>query len=99
MASRQGETMSTAHEIADLFDGDGQCFETAAGRELTEVCDKQSVSVSRDYDKARYNFQDGSAIVIVGSGWDLAAPGCDAYCWEDVGCCCSEEGEAEEESK
>jgi len=55
-----------------------------------QLRDLDGVSVDQHWDKEAtvYEFEDNSAIVVSGSGWDVRAEGCKQACWEGVGCNC-----------
>ena len=77
--------ITTAQEIADFFDNDGQCFEMDEAR-LEDVCKKQAVTVDRRdtssvFDGSqRYTFADDSAITVHEDAWDLGFVDC--WCWQ-----------------
>jgi len=89
---------TTAQEIADRFHDDGLCFTDASGWELADVCEAQGVrSWSPEHSAERYQFADGSAIIIQGGGWDLQHPDCTCgWCWagDEAACVQCECGEA-----
>ena len=80
-------TKSQAQRIADLFDNDGQNFMGADGSDLTElVIDKSCGNIHRPWTEAiRYEFTDGSSIVIAGAAWDLGLDNRECTCWAGVG--------------
>jgi hypothetical protein len=88
--------MTTAQEISSLLEDDGQRFETRDGIEIDYLCKaKRPERTFRDgygTDTYRYDFADGSAIVITDAAWDLAPEGCTGFCWADAGCECPVEG-------
>lgn len=75
--------MTKAEQIAKMFGDDGQSFlcrgeYLSETRTLTEICDLQCVrkergreSYDEDGDLTRYEFHDGSAIVVAESCWDI----------------------------
>jgi len=74
--------MTIAETIAALLGDDGQVFTARDGRTLDEVCRDVGARVTTDgFDKTRYDFDDGSSIVVAGAAWDLGLPG-GCYCWE-----------------
>lgn len=81
--------MTTAEQVSELFDNDGQCFESdpAADGEpvsLAAACERAGGRRERrDGDGERYTFPDGSAITIHGDAWDLGFVGC--WCWQGAG--------------
>ncbi len=83
--------MSTAMEIAALFDNDGQVFKTADGREFWEVIasypQNPHLSVTGLGDADKIVFSDGSAIIACGAGWDFALDAAheECLCWADPG--------------
>lgn len=73
--------------------------EWAKGKDLNSwpanrVCDElgaaPDVWVDQHWDKEStvYEFEDNSAIVVSGSGWDVRHDRCKQACWEGVGCNC-----------
>jgi hypothetical protein len=54
--------MTQAERVAERFGNDGQNWVDARGRHLDEVCDK--MAAPRWGDVFRYEFADGSAIVV-----------------------------------
>lgn len=74
-----------AHKVAALFDNDGQRFTIESGAchiDNLLVFLGTTVTSSTGFadDPIRYEFCDGSAIVICGDGWDVE--GVDLYSWE-----------------
>ena len=67
--------MTTAEEIAELFDHDGQNFRLFDGQELEEVAlawgAEAELAPHRGGDVVRYRFNDDSAIVTAGDAWDI----------------------------
>jgi hypothetical protein len=61
---------------------DGQAWETDDGTDLADVCKAQPEYTRTDseFDKMRWEFSDGSAIVAAGGAWDIGQVGC--YCWD-----------------
>jgi hypothetical protein len=55
-----------------------------------QLRDLDGVSVEQDWHcgNTAYEFDDGSAVVVSGSGWDVRAEGCKQTCWDGVGCNC-----------
>ena len=41
-------------------------------------------------DVSVFEFNDGSAIAMVGNAWDARADGCEWHCWDGHGCDCCE---------
>lgn len=84
--------MTTAQQISAQLDDDGQQWETADGVDLDYLC--KAKRADRSYRDGhgtstyRYSFDDGSAIVIDGAGWDLAPDNCKRFCWAGEGCQC-----------
>lgn len=78
---------TTADTISARFGDDGQKFTNAAGERLSYVCDEVAVDVHRndERDATRYQFADGSAIIIAGDGWDLGIAGATCHCWAGAG--------------
>jgi hypothetical protein len=65
--------MTTAERIAELFDNDGQRYELADGRELSEICDAEDVCMCEALDDGgtKWTFADASMLVDHGYGWDV----------------------------
>lgn len=63
-------TDTTADQIADRFDNDGQNFHDADGIAIMEVLDQSPAAVSEHNDHAVYTFEDKSVIVVNESYWD-----------------------------
>ncbi len=81
--------MTTAQTIAARFDSDGQVFlDKEASADIEGVCRLRSAEViahPTDGDEVqRYQFADGSSIVLAIGGWDLGLEG-DCHCWASVG--------------
>lgn len=65
-------TVTTAQAVATRFDDDGMNFQDANGIELTDALDELTRRESdRHGENTRWEFEDGSAIVIAGDGWDI----------------------------
>ena len=69
-------THTVADKVAALFDNDGQHFELDDGRTLHDVMvDDFDATVDSLDDivdtPVAYRFADGSAIVVIGDGWDV----------------------------
>lgn len=85
----QDAITTEAHQIAELFDGDGQKFTAETGEDLFDVLEKYSTSKDQDWDNGRtaFIFSDDSSIVVAGPAWDLGlSPDC--FCWAGVGHTC-----------
>lgn len=80
--------MSRAQEVADLLGNDGTNWEAADGRSLGSVC--SGSYVTRDGNRTKYEFGDGSCIVASGAAWDLGYPEADCYCWASMDHNCGE---------
>lgn len=80
-------TLTTAQEISEFFDNDGQCFEMDEAS-LVTVCQKHAVRVDRRDTSStvdgsqRYIFADDSAITVHEDAWDLGFTDC--WCWESA---------------
>ena len=75
--------MTHAGKIASQLDDDGTHFEDDAGERLETLCRRAGARTIRQEDGTRYAFEDGSAIIVFGAGWDFAIPGSgdDCHCW------------------
>jgi hypothetical protein len=75
-----------AEQVADAMGNDGQRFESADGRDLSEVCEQYGATAEygelRTATLTRYVFADGSAIVATPDAWDLE--GGEPFSWPDV---------------
>jgi len=77
--------MTKAKQIASQYDNDGQCFEDYDGMHITHPCGGLALFEDTRGDSTRYEFRDGSAIVITGGGWDVGHPAPAAcHCWPDA---------------
>ncbi|SFD86296.1 hypothetical protein SAMN05660831_02484 [Thiohalospira halophila DSM 15071] len=79
------ERMTTAEHVVTAFGNDGQRWtHPVSGDTLAEFAEAQGARVERQeegLDEAtRFAFQDGSAIVAKGGGWDIE--GAEPYSWE-----------------
>jgi len=88
------ERLSDAEQIAEMFGGDGEEFDNAAGDEIVDVCERRAVRIlNRKAGRVddggisdaatRYEFDDNSSVVTIENGWDLGFPGEDrkCFCW------------------
>ncbi len=75
------ENMTTAENIANSFDNDGQCWEVD-GVTFTDACEAANPSRTVEFDKIRYEFPDDSVLTVCGDGWDHGFLGC--MCWRDA---------------
>ena len=81
--------MTIAGEIAHQFDSDGQRFKDEHGAEIDDVC--RAAVINQCYavvfgDATRYEFSDGSALVVTDCGWDLGFPApSTCCCWAGAG--------------
>ena len=67
-------TKTTAQQISSSYNDDGQQWDDEDGIHIEEACgDIRDVVVDKSeaHDLARYTFADGSAILIMGGGWDF----------------------------
>jgi hypothetical protein len=76
---------TTAEEISERFNDDGQCFTDGSGWGLAEACEAQAKWTSIRDKGTRYDFDDGSSIVVVGDAWDIGFDGTDCLCWQGAG--------------
>lgn len=89
---------TTAQVFGDILGNDGQNFRAADGRRTIEVA--RDLGASVQYPAGRglapivYLFDDGSAVVELDGGWDFRAAGCEAHCWDGIGCDCAERAAA-----
>lgn len=77
---------TVAQQIADDFDNDGMRFTSDAGEFLFDVLESRCSDKDRNWEReaTRFNFDDGSSIVVSGLAWDLGTDrGC--HCWEGAG--------------
>ena len=63
-------TDTTADQIADRFNNDGQNFLDGNDNDITEVLDRAAVGVDTHRDSTIYTLQDFSVIVVNESYWD-----------------------------
>jgi hypothetical protein len=80
-------TTTTAEQISAIFDDDGSRATGRDGRKLLDVIEAHSPTTSRSDDRSatRYDFADGSAIIVAGGAWDLGIDGCSCHCWRGGG--------------
>lgn len=73
------ERATDAEKVATLL-GDGRTFVTPDGERIEEVCDRAAGRApyrdGRGTLPVRFEFPDGSAIVLCGRGWGLQHPNC-----------------------
>jgi len=85
--------MTTAQTISAQLDDDGQQWEDAAGTDIATLCDAVSDATTHEHGigagPRRYDFADGSGIVVTDECWDILAPDCTAYCMAGGGCECA----------
>lgn len=75
-------TDTQAAWISEQFNNDGQQFEDEQGNHIETICKETCVvRATRDDQTYRYEFADGSAIVIAGDGWDIGFRGHELPCW------------------
>lgn len=79
--------MNQAQQIADRFGTDGQVWETADGQNLDDACEAahgvKSWKHGYGTDTYKYEFADGSVIMIAGAAWDFGYQDC--WCWGSLG--------------
>ena len=84
---------TTAQMAADQVSG---CSDE---RSLDSLCKTLGGSLTHERDErgervtegaSAWEFDDGSAIVSAGNGWDVRAEGCNEFCWDGVGCTCDD---------
>jgi hypothetical protein len=75
--------MTQAQQIAERFGNDGATWYDIGGNHLDEVCEarvnRQWRHSTPDDETYRYQFTDGSAIVVAGDAWDLE--GTETFSW------------------
>lgn len=78
--------VSVAEKIAKRV-SDGETFKTTKGTDLAKLCGRLAIVYhwGAEDDRIRYEFADGSAIVMTAGGWDLGFDGTGCYCWQGVG--------------
>ena len=85
-------TMTTAGKIAARLDDDGGRFFDDHDTHIETICVSEGGRplLGGGMDATRWDFPDGSAIVVVGGAWDLAVSGsgADCFCWDGNGCDC-----------
>ena len=93
--------MTTAQIISAKLDNDGQKFDTVDGISIDTLCADvhgagyPSFRDGHGTDTYRYNFADGSAIVVAGGCWDLSVDDYPCYCMAGAGhseACTEEQG-------
>ena len=83
-ASAAALELSTAETIGALFNNDGQQHDTAEGQTIDEVCRAAAPNPEREGEKTRYEFADGSSIIVTMEAWDYGLPG-ECFCFEGGG--------------
>ena len=89
--------MTAAEGIANRFNNDGQCWRDSSGVRIYDIVQANAASVcgvlrGNVGDSERFEFADGSAIVITGGGWDMGYPApCACHCWISQPHHCEEE--------
>jgi hypothetical protein len=78
---------STAAQISQLLDDDGQRWTDASGRHLDVIAEtmggKRTYRDGPGTDIYRWNFPDGSAICVAGDAWDFPlSTDSRCYCWD-----------------
>lgn len=78
-----------AQKISAMFQNDGQRFETDIGTQLDVVCDKYvggklTYRDGHGTDTYRWDFEDGSSIVVMGACWDIGMSQ-DCFCGAEEG--------------
>lgn len=78
--------MTIAEKIGALFDNDGHRYKEAE-HDLFEICEDEQYYKLQNWEKGatRYEFKDGSAIVIAGECWDYGFEGVQCTCWKEAG--------------
>lgn len=69
LTDRLGETI--AHQVSAMLDHDGTRWTAHDGRHICDISADADVVYDVDRDLARYEYEDGSAIVVGASGWDI----------------------------
>jgi hypothetical protein len=81
--------ITTAQNLANIFDNDGQCRRDADGRNMRDVAESMGAAVQypngRGVSPIVYVFDDGSAIVEADGCWDYRADGCESACMRGSG--------------
>jgi len=80
---------TAAQKISTLLGDDGLRWESRDGRGIAQLCEDHGASgpygqSGRGTMPERYDFDDGSSIVVTDGGWDLGLSQ-DCYCWVGVG--------------
>ena len=77
-------TKTTAEQIADRFDN-SFCHKDAEGRSIEDVCREHGATAGlSNVFGTRFNFADGSAIIVGLLGWGLGFPKADCLCWQSA---------------
>lgn len=78
--------MTCADKIAEQLGGDGTVWKLSDGRSVEDVLAIEAVEICHEArgsadDRVRYEFADGSAIVVMTDGWDVGYPAsiCDEH--------------------
>lgn len=79
--------MTTAQTIANLLNNDGQQFETSDGTPVDTLCDAHCPNPEQDWERGatRWNFDDGSSIIIAGEAWDFGIADSECCCFDGAG--------------
>ena len=76
--------MTTAQTIAAIFNNDGQCHDSDAGS-IYDLCKARGFAGASDADNQRWDFADGSCLILGSEAWD--------YGHDDTGCVCFASGD------
>lgn len=77
---------TTAQHVAREMGDDGSRWSAPDGRSLQQVCRNHGANAwRRESGDRRYEFRDGSAIVVLGGAWDIKHDDCDCgWCWPET---------------
>ena len=77
-----------AQDIADDFHSDGQCRMNARGQSIEEVLTGRGHNGTECGDDCRWEFDDGSAIILTDDCWDIGHAQCFGTCFAGDQCGC-----------
>jgi len=76
------KTMTIADTISAHYNDDGQNWgEDDNGEDIYDMCARLGTVGAKDHDNTRFDFSDGSNLVLGTEAWDYGYPGAECCCW------------------
>lgn len=77
-----------AEQISEQFNNDGLCFQNN-DKDLSDILEKHCIDKMQSWSRGatRFEFSDGSAIVVAGECWDLGFYNTECTCFKHEGHC------------